>query len=73
MPIRTQTVEQAARAFARHYREHLKLNTTSSFIDPRECLTCMGAWETLSFTLDKDNHTPKLEVVGNNKIVDLFR
>lgn len=75
MAIRTQTVEQAAKAFRDHYKDHLRPNSPASYSDPRECTQCMRAFEDLNFALDKDEHKAvanDLSVVGNDKIIELF-
>lgn len=75
--IRTQTVEQAAKVFADHYRCHLSPSSPARLIDPRQCNACTNAWEDLRFALDKQEHNPfmrsRITVMDNDKIVELFQ
>lgn len=78
MPIRTHTVEQAARIFRDHYRDHLRADSPARFADPRECNQCMSAWEDLNFALDKEEHSKTVAndlsvVQGSENILQLFR
>lgn len=78
MPIRTYTIEQAARIFAGHYQDHLQVNSPANLIDPRLCNQCMAAWGDLRFALDKpeselpEHSRPVVKVLdGRCNIVEL--
>lgn len=76
MPIRTYTVEQAAKIFVDHYNCHMSPSSPARLIDPRQCDACIKAWEDLRFALDRQEHRAmrsNITVLNDNKIVELFR
>jgi hypothetical protein len=55
MPIKAQTIAQAARKYVTHYRKHLQLDSANRFVDPRNCSFCIGFFDDLAFALEKED------------------
>jgi hypothetical protein len=78
MPIRTFTLEQAARNFIAAYKQHLQGGSSVvGMFDPRQCDQCRRAFDDLVFALD--GQAPKLEAISGSldrglesRIIDLF-
>lgn len=80
MPIRTKSLEQAAREFVKSYQGHLTLGSAPSLLDPRQCEACRSAFDDLIFALDGTS-SPRgsfykisgdLELQQEDKIVSLY-